>query len=64
MIRKLAGERAARSRMRVEQWVADDGLVGDHEHVRLSALGSDVDDDVLHGQALSSVADAVDHLAP
>ena len=47
-----------------EQRVADDGLVRDHEHVRLTALGRQIDDDVLDRQALSRIANAVDHLSP
>ena len=50
--------------MRVEQRVADDGLVRDHEHVRLTAFGRQIDDDVLDRQALSRIANAVDHLSP
>ena len=43
---------ARASRIVVEQRLADDGLVRDHEHVpRLAALGVEVDDDVLDGQA-------------
>ena len=45
-----------------EQGLADDRFVRDHEHVRLAALGLEIDDDVLHRQATCGVADTVDHL--
>ena len=40
--RKLAGPSAARARMRSSRRLAEDGLVGDHEHVRLTRPRRDV----------------------
>src|SRR5205823_11879553 len=46
----------------LEQWLADDGLVGNDEDVLLPALGGDVDDDVLNRALAGDLAEAVDHV--
>ena len=61
-MRKLAGERLARLRIGVEQRRADDGLVRDHEHVVLTVLRVEIDDDMLDGHVDRST-DALDDVA-
>ena len=62
MIRKLAGERRGSLANGVEQRLAEDGLVRDHEHVVRTVLRGEIDDDVLDGD-VDGRADALDDVA-